>query len=482
MVGPQRLPCEIPEAYRCSGTAGEDTRWVLPATILGSSMSFIDGSVVNVALPAMQRDFSTSFGTLQWVFNGYLLALASLILLGGAAGDRFGRRRVFIVGLSVFVAASVACGLTMTSPSLVVARFVQGVGAALLTPTSLAIIGSAYRGEGRGAAIGTWAAAGALTTALGPPLGGWLVDTIGWRSIFFLNVPIGATALLFALKLPPDRSADRSTPLDLSGALLATVALGLLTFGFISLGERARVRGAVALLCAVPAFWMFIRRERNAPSPIMPLSLFGNRSFSGANALTVLLYAALGGAFFLLPLVLIQVHGYSATAAGAALLPFSAILGLGSRWSGGLVNRFGSRLPLIVGPAVTAAGFLLLSWRGQDPSYWSGYLAGLIVVSLGMTVAIAPLTTTVFDSAPNEMSGIASGINNAAARAGSLVAIAALGLAFETTSPNADRSTLTGAYAVAMTAAAVLAGLSALTAALTISPPKRRQGETSSSP
>jgi EmrB/QacA subfamily drug resistance transporter len=471
MVGPQRLPCEAPEAYQCAGKdAAHDTRWVLPATILGSSMSFIDGSVVNVALPAMQRDFLTSFGTLQWVFNGYLLALASLILLGGAAGDRFGRRLIFIVGLGIFVAASIACGLTTTSQALIIARFVQGVGAALLTPTSLAIIGSAYRGEARGAAIGTWAAAGALTTALGPPLGGWLVDTIGWRSIFFLNVPIGAAALFFALKLAPDRPIDRSVPLDVSGALLATVALGLVTFGLISLGERATNRGTVALVCAVPAIWLFIRRELRAQSPIMPLTLFSNRSFSGANVLTVLLYAALGGAFFLLPLVLIQAHGYSATAAGAALLPFSAILGLGSRWTGGLVSRLGARLPLVIGPAVTAAGFLILSWRGDDPDYWSGVLVGLIVVSIGMTVAIAPLTTTVFDSAPNEMSGIASGINNAAARAGSLVAIAALGLAFETTSSGQDGAALAHAYAVAMSAAAVLAGLSALTAALTIGP------------
>jgi EmrB/QacA subfamily drug resistance transporter len=473
MVGPHRLPCETPDAYPCSGEAAQDTRWVLPATILGSSMSFIDGSVVNVALPALQHAFSTGLGMLQWVVNGYLLALASLILLGGAAGDRFGRRRVFMLGLGVFVAASVACGLAMSSSLLIVARFVQGVGAALLTPTSLAIIGSAYSGEARGAAIGTWAAAGALTTALGPPLGGWLVDTIGWRSIFFVNVPIGAAALLLALRLPPDRPANRSMPLDYRGAALATMALGLLTFGLISLGERAAVRGGVALICVVPAAWLFIRREMRARSPIMPPSLFRDRSFSGANALTVLLYAALGVAFFLLPLVLIQVHGYSATAAGAALLPFSAILGLGSRWTGALVSRFGARLPLLVGPFVAAAGFEILSWGSGNASYGSGVLPGLIVVSIGMTITIAPLTTTVFDSAPDEMSGTASGINNAAARAGSLVAIAALGLIFAATSPDADASTLASAYARAMTAAAVLAGLSALAAALTIRPRKR---------
>ena len=463
-----RASADARERFRT--TAAARTRWVLPATILGSSMSFIDGSVVNVALPAMQSDFATDFSRLQWVMNGYLLALASLILLGGAAGDRVGRRRIFLVGLCVFVAASVACALAPTSVFLVGARFVQGLGAALLTPTSLAIVSAAYDGDARGPAIGTWAAAGALMTALGPPLGGWLVDTVGWRSIFFINVPIGAVALLFALRLPPDDAVDRSIPLDYRGAALATLALGLLTFGLISVGEDALGRGLVALGCALPAAWLFVRHEARAAAPMMPLTLFHDRSFSGANALTVLLYAALGGAFFLLPLVLIQVHGYSATAAGAALLPFAIILGLGSRTAGGLIARMGPRAPLVIGPSVAAAGFLLLSLGGDHANYIVGFLPGLVVVGIGMTVAIAPLTTTVFDSAPDAMSGIASGINNAAARAGTLVAIAALGLSF-TASPAteaADGSALAGAYARAMVGAAVLAALSALTAAVTI--------------
>ena len=451
-------------------------RWVLPATILGSSMTFIDGSVVNVALPAMQRTFGTDFSALQWVMNGYLLALASLILLGGAAGDRIGRRRIFAIGLCSFVAASIACGLAPSSVFLVVARFVQGVGAALLTPTSLALVGAAYGGDARGPAIGTWAAAGALTTALGPPLGGWLVDTVGWRSIFYLNVPIGAVALLFAWKLEPDPPIDRDRPLDYPGAALATAALGLLTFGLISLGERAVTRGVIALVGALPAAWLFLRHESRAASPMMPLSLFRDWNFSGANALTVLLYAALGGAFFLLPLVLIQVHGYSATAAGAALLPFAVILGLGSRATGRWSSRFGARLPLVVGPLVAAAGFALLAWGGRTASYLVGYFPGLVVVGIGMTITIAPLTTTVFDSAPDAMSGIASGINNAAARAGSLIAIAALGLVFSSTttgapgppSLGAGASTLGDGYVRAMLAAALLAGSSALAAALTI--------------
>ena len=472
MVGPHRLPCETPEAHQPSEVSGQGTRWVLPATILGSSMSFIDGSVVNIALPAMQHSLETSFGALQWVVNGYMLTFASLILFGGSAGDRYGRRRVFIIGLLLFALASLICGLAPSATSLVAARIAQGAGAALLTPTSLAIIGSAYSGESRGVAIGTWAAAGALTTALGPPLGGWLVDTIGWRSIFFINLPVAAVALLFALKLPRDREINRSEPLDRSGAVLAVLSLGLLTYGLIALGEGALIGGAVALICAVPAIWILIRLESRTRSPMMPLALFRDRNFSGANALTVLLYAALGGSLFLLPFLLIQVHGYSATAAGAAFLPFSAIIGLGSRWSGGLVNRFGARLPLVVGPTVTAAGFAILASSGGDPSYWSGVLPGLTVVAIGMTITIAPLTTTVFDSAPNEMSGTASGINNAAARMGSLVAIAALGLVFGAASPDVAGSALENAYRLAMIAAAVLAGLSALTAALTIGWPK----------
>jgi EmrB/QacA subfamily drug resistance transporter len=476
MIGPHRLPCETPEAQHPSEVSPQDTRWVLPATILGSSMSFIDGSVVNVALPAMQHSLGTSFGALQWVVNGYMLTFASLILFGGSAGDRFGRRRVFIIGLCLFALASLSCGLAPSASWVIAARLAQGAGAALLTPTSLAIIGSAYSGESRGVAIGTWAAAGALTTALGPPLGGWFVDTIGWRSIFYINLPVAAIALLFALKLTPDRKINRSEPLDRNGAILAVLSLGLLTYGLSALGEGARIGGTVALIFAVPATWILIRIESRTRSPMMPLALFRDRNFSGANALTVLLYAALGGALFLLPFLLIQVHGYSATAAGAAFLPFSAIVGLGSRWSGGLVHRLGARVPLVVGPTVTAAGFAILASSGGDPSYWIGVLPGLTVVAIGMTITIAPLTTTVFDSAPVEMSGTASGINNAAARTGSLVAIAALGLAFSAASPSFGGSAaLASAYRLAMIAAAVLAGLSALTAALTIGVSKAPQ-------
>lgn len=470
MAGLHRLPCETPEAHKPSGTTPAATDWVLPATILGSSMSFIDGSVVNVALPTMQRDLETTFGTMQWVANGYMLTLASLILLGGAAGDRFGRQRIFMIGLAGFAVASLACGLAPSATWLVAARFAQGVAAALLTPASLAIIGATYSGDARGPAIGTWAAAGALTTALGPPLGGWLIDVVGWRAIFFINLPVAAVALLLAAKLPADRGIEDCEPLDWRGALLAVLSLGLLSYGLIALGEGRHLLSAFAIAASVPAALLFIRTEAQAKAPMMPLTLFGNASFSGANALTVLLYAALGGALFLLPFLLIDVHGYSATAAGAAFLPFSAIMGLGSRWSGGLVERLGARPPLIVGPLVTAAGYAILGLSGEGASYWVNVLPGLILMSIGMTICIAPLTTTVFDSAPDEKSGTASGINNAAARAGSLLAVAALGLAFGASGAGGVESdALASAYKTVMFTAAALAGLSALVAAMTIS-------------
>lgn len=469
MVGPHRLPCEMPVSHKASESAAEGVRWVLPATILGSSIGFIDSSVVNVVLPTIQSSLETSLGAIQWVVNGYMLTLASLILLGGSAGDRFGRRRIFIIGLVGFAGASLACGLAPSVFWLVVARLVQGAAAALLTPSSLAIIGAAYSGEARGPAVGTWAAAGALTTALGPPLGGWLADTVGWRSVFFINLPIAFAALLLALQLPDDRASEEHKELDGSGAALAVLSLGLLSYGLIALGEGATTRGMIALLLTIPAAALFLGREARAVDPMLPLSMFRSGDFSGANALTVLLYAALSGALFLLPFVLIRVHGYSAAAAGSAFLPFSAIMGVGSRWSGGLVDRFGPRPPLLLGPAVTAAGFAILGLSGASPSYWSGFLPGLIVVSVGMTIAVAPLTTTVLNSAPDDKSSTASGVNNAAARAGALVAVAALGLALGGTgSSNIGGEALMNAYRVVMLIAASLAAISALTALLTI--------------
>jgi MFS family permease len=341
----------------------------------------------------------------------------------------------------------------------------------LLTPSSLAIIGAAYTDEARGPAIGTWAAAGALTTSLGPPLGGWLVDSVGWRPIFFINLPIAAAALLFGLKLPADRGVNRTQGLDVKGAVLTVFALGALSYGLIAFGAGRHIRGIIALAVAAPAIWLFIRIEAHSSAPMMPPALFRNRDFSGANALTVLLYAALSGALFMLPFMLIEAHGYGAMAAGAAFLPFSVIMGAGSRGAGGLAERVGSRRLLMMGPLITALGFLVLGVSSQVSSYWTGFLPGLTLVGVGMTLSVAPLTTTVFDSAPDDQSGIASGINNAAARAGGLLAIAAIGLAFGSSNTvRLSGPSLANAYRWVMFAAAAFAALSALTASWTLTP------------
>jgi EmrB/QacA subfamily drug resistance transporter len=460
-----------------AGVSPDGRRWILPATILGSSLSFIDSSVVNIALPAIRSDLEASLPALQWVVNGYMLTLASLILLGGSAGDRFGRRRIFLFGLVGFVAASVACGLAPAVNWLIGARLVQGIAAALLTPASLAIIGAAYEGESRGAAIGTWAAAAAITTALGPPLGGWLVDTVGWRAIFLINVPVGALALLFGLRLPRDPPLTTSDPLDVSGALLATFALGSLSYGLVALGDGRPTVGWIGIAAALPAVAWLIRVEARARAPMMPLDLFRNRTFAGANALTVVLYAALSGALFLLPFVLVEVHRYSATAAGAAFLPFSVIMGAGSRWAGSLASHIGARTQMVLGPAIVALGYVLLGFSSESPGYLSGVLPGLSILAAGMTLTIPPLTTTVFDASPNELSGTASGINNAAARAGGLIAIAAIGLAFGAGGfSNASASTILEGYRSVTFTAAGLAALSALIAAWTISSTPENEG------
>lgn len=452
-----------------ASTSSSAPRWLLPATILGSSLGYIDSTVVNVALPAIQRGLDANLATVQWVVNGYLLTLAAFILLGGSAGDRYGQRRIFLIGLAAFAITSLVCGLAPTAPWLIGARLLQGAAAALLTPASLALIGQGYEGSARGPALGIWAAAGAVTTALGPPLGGWLVDSGGWRSIFFINIPLAAIAFALGLKLPAPRSDRRSEPLDVAGAIYAVLALGLSAFGLIALGEGRSTSGIIAIAVAIPIFRAFIVTERRAHAPMMPLSMFANRNFSAANALTLLLYASLSGSMFVLPFLLIEVHGYSAAAAGAAFLPFSAIMGVGSKWAGGLMSRTGPKLPLTLGPGIVAAGCVVLAFSSGIANFWTGVLPGLCLMSIGMTLAVAPLTTTVFDSAPKDKGGAASGINNAAARAGALLAVAALGLAFGSSGAAAlSPELLSAAYRYVMFGAAVLAALSALVAALAV--------------
>lgn len=458
----QSISSSVPDARR---------KWVLPVTILGSSMGFIDGSVVNVALPSMQATLSGTLATMQWIVNGYMLMLASLILLGGAIGDRYGRRRTFIIGLVIFAVASAACGFAPTDDWLVAGRLMQGAGAALLVPASLAIIGAAYPRKERGRAIGTWAAAAGIMTVLGPPLGGWLVDFVGWRAIFFINPPIAAMTLMLAVRLPPDGPGRSQARLDISGSALAVLALGLLSYGLIALGEGATAVGLAAALASIPAVVVFGIVEARKTSPMLPLTLFRDRSFLGANVMTVLLYAALSAALFFLPFLLMRVHGYTATQAGSALLPFSILIGLGSRWTGGLTDRLGPRLPLVSGAVLAAAGFALLALTGHIPNFWTGYLPGLILLGAGMTVAIPPLTTTVFSHSPEEMSGTASGINNAAARGGGLVAVAAVGLAFGTSDLSAiSADQLKSAYSLVLWSAAVLSLASAVCGLAMIEP------------
>ncbi|WP_404403980.1 MFS transporter [Pelagibacterium halotolerans] len=466
MVGPQHPPCEAPDAIE---PTGRDTRWVLPATILGSSLGFIDGSVVNVALPVIQRDLETGLATAQWVVNGYMLMLGSLILLGGTAGDRFGQRRVFLFGLIGFAVASVGCAIAPGPIELIIARFIQGTAAALLIPASLALIGSAYTGEDRGKAIGTWAAAGALTTALGPPLGGWLVDTVGWRAIFMINVPIAAAALYMGWRIVSNPSQREYQSLDLTGTGLTVVALGLLCYGLITAGEGNTTPGLAAIALSVPFGIAFIFVELRSDSPMVPMSLFDNRDFSGANGLTLVLYASLSGSLFLLPFVLIYAHDYSAAAAGAAMLPFSILLGAGSRWSGAVSKRVGVRPMLIIGPALTGVGYLVLAALVETGWYLIGFFPGIVVIGIGMTITVAPLTTTVFDAAPDDAGGTASGINNAAARIGGLVAVAALGFAFGGSDlANLPAEVLMASYRWVMIAASIMALASALVAWLAI--------------
>lgn len=463
--------CDRTLAQAARAGVSERPNLVLAATILASSLAFIDGSVVNVALSSIGRDLGGGAADLQWTVNAYLLPLSALLLLGGALGDRYGRRRMFLAGIILFAAASAVCAAAPGSAALFGGRALQGVGAALLMPNSLAILGGAFSGEARGRAIGTWAAAGAAAGAIGPLIGGWLVDTVGWRAIFLLNLPLAAGALWLGWKHVGEHRNAEGRVLDWLGAGLATLGLGALTWGLTSSSGPAGFDAAAigAALGGAVLLALFVWAERTAGERAMlPLTLFGSASFVGLTLLTFLLYGALGGLLVLLPWILIA-GGYSALQAGAALLPFAVVLSVASRFMGRLAAQVAPRLPLSIGPMVVAVGFALATRIDTEVDYWTQVFPAVLVIALGMAGAVAPLTTAVLGSVDAAHAGTASGFNSAVARTGGLIATALAGAVLAT-----EGVALGQSFDVAAWVGAALALAAAASAALLLRKPGQR--------
>jgi EmrB/QacA subfamily drug resistance transporter len=429
-------------------------------SVCASSLSFIDGSVLNVALPAMRQSLDATAAEIQWVVNGFTLPLAALILLGGALGDHQGRRRWLVIGTALFGIASLLCALSASLEPLLAGRALQGLGAALLLPNSLALLNSAYKGEARGRAVGIWAAAGAISAAIAPLIGGWLVDHAGWPSIFYINIPFAAAAIAVALTRVPESKDREKAPIDVAGAVLATLGLGGLAYGLtlwsshrsFSLVAGAAIAAGIALLAI---FILVERRERD--KAMIPLRYFGDPCFSSLNLTTFLLYGTFGSCLLLLPYVLISAGGYAPVAAGMSLLPLSILMGLGSPLMGKLATRIGPRIPLTVGPLVVACGFLLATRVSSGQAYWTNVFPAVAFIALGMSILVAPLTSTVLISVDPEHTGMVSGFNSALSRAGGLLGVSLLGAVL------AEKGeALLGAYAVAMIIGAVIAALSGM--------------------
>lgn len=452
-------------------------RWVVAVTVLGSGIAALDATVVNIALPTIGREFHTGVGPLQWVMSGYTLTLTAFLLLGGSLSDRFGRRRVYLIGIVWFALASAACGFAPGALFLIITRLLQGVGAALLTPGSLAILEASFVPADRGRAIGAWSGLGGVATATGPLLGGYLITAASWRWIFFINLPIAAVVIVLGARhVPESRDPAATGKLDEAGALAAVVFLAGITFAFIEAPTLGWSSPAVLAMAALGVVGLaaFLAREHTAASPMLPLAIFRVRQFTATNAVTLIVYAALTGATFLLPVVLQVVSGYSPLASGLALLPLTFIMLMLSARSGRLASRIGPRLQMSAGPVVVGAGFALLTLVTHGSSYVVYVLPAVVVFGLGLAITVAPLTATAMSSAPAEQPGIASAVNNDVARFGGLLAVAVLpALSGITGTAYLHPHALAAGFRTAVLIAAALCAAGGLLAALTISNPPR---------